>query len=164
MLIVVAARSTYRRDARAPLTSAGAVGAAAFATGLVAAAVVIPVGSAILRANGGGILPVPLLTEVRVVVGVGVLAAATAVLALATASLLRRTWVAVLAVVAAVVVAYALGALPILPDEVSRWLLRVTPAERSPPRHWKIGKPSLPVRPLFMIELNRTERPSVLRG
>jgi hypothetical protein len=128
VLVVVAARFARQRDAGTVASRAVVVGAVSFAAGLVAAAVVIPAGSAILRANGGGVLPVPWLVELRVMVGVGVIAAVTAVLALAVATLARRTWVAILAVVAAVVLPYALGAVPLLPDEVSRWLLRVTPA------------------------------------
>lgn len=128
VLVVVAARFTTRRDVRTLLSRAGVVGAVSFAAGLVAAAVVIPAGSAILRATGGGVVPVPVLVELRVVVGVGLLSAAIAVFALAVAALVRRTWLAVLVVVTAVVLPYAVSVVPLLPDEVSRWLLRVTPA------------------------------------
>ncbi|MCS7481963.1 DUF1349 domain-containing protein [Umezawaea endophytica] len=128
VLAVVAARFAPRNDPGALPGRAVVVGAVSFLSGLVAAAVVIPVGSAILRANGGALVPVPLLVELRVVVGVGVLAAAVSVLTLALSTVLRRAWAAVLVVVGAVLLPYAMGVLPLLPDEVSRWLLRVTPA------------------------------------
>jgi len=121
----VAARFAAGGDLRA---RAGVVGAVSFVVGLVAAAVVVPVGSAVLRANGGVVLPVPWPVVLRVVVGVGVVAAATAVLAFAAAVLLRRAWAAVLVVVAVLLVPYSVAVVPLLPDEVARWLLRVTPA------------------------------------
>ncbi|HWO60913.1 MAG TPA: hypothetical protein VNO31_12870, partial [Umezawaea sp.] len=80
------------------------------------------------RANGGGVLPVPLPVELRVVVGVGVLAAAVSVLTFALSAALRRAWAGVLVVVGVVFLPYAVGVLPLLPDEVARWVLRVTPA------------------------------------
>ncbi len=128
VLVVVAVRFAPRQDPRALAGRAVVVGAVSFAVGVVAAAVVIPAGSAILRANGGAVVPSPLLVELRVVVGVGVLAAATAVFALAVGALVRRTGVAVLVVVSTVVLPYVLGVVPLLPDEVARWLLRLTPA------------------------------------
>ncbi|MET1071308.1 MAG: hypothetical protein ABWY11_01545 [Umezawaea sp.] len=128
VLIVVAARFTTLQNPKALLGRAAVVGAVSFASGLVAAAVVIPLGSAVVDANGGATLPTPFPVVLRVVLGVGVLAAATAVLALAAAALLRSRWAAVLAVGVAVVVTYALAVLSLLPDEVTRWLLRVTPA------------------------------------
>ncbi|PRY41765.1 hypothetical protein [Umezawaea tangerina] len=128
VLIVAAARSATRQDRKALLGRAVVVGSTSFAAGLVAAAAVMPLGSAVLRATGGDVLPVSFPTGLRVAVGVGVLAAATAVLALAAAVLLRRRWVAVLVVATGVVLTYALAVLPLLPDEVTRWLLRVTPA------------------------------------
>ncbi|HEX6346248.1 hypothetical protein [Umezawaea sp.] len=128
VLVVVAARFAPRRDPGALPGRAAVLAAVSFASGTVAAAVVVLVGSAVLRANGGGVLPVSPLTGLRVVVGVGALAAAVAVLAVAVSALLGRAWAAVLTVVGVVLLPYALGVLPLLPDEVSRWLLRVTPA------------------------------------
>jgi hypothetical protein len=100
----------------------------AFLTGLVAAGVALPVGTAVVRANGGNVLPVPISTQLRVIIGVAGLVAATAILALTLAALLRRPGVATLATIAAIVVPYVLAALPLLPDEVANWLLRLTPA------------------------------------
>ncbi|MFE2758175.1 hypothetical protein ACFXGA_39875 [Actinosynnema sp. NPDC059335] len=41
---------------------------------------------------------------------------------------MRRVWPSVVVVVAVGVLPYAVAAVPLLPDEVARWALRVTPA------------------------------------
>jgi hypothetical protein len=100
-----------------------------FATGLVAVAIVIPVGEHLLHENGNPIYPLPVLTEVRIVAGTAALLAVAAVLALAVGTLLRRSAGAVTAVVAGVVLPYMLAVLPgVLPASVGEWLVRVTPA------------------------------------
>ncbi|HUR02125.1 MAG TPA: hypothetical protein VM347_06285 [Nonomuraea sp.] len=104
------------------------IGTVAFLAGLIAAGVVMPVSSAILRAKGISVLTVPALTELRVVVGVAALLAVAGVFALALSTLVRRAWVATTVAISAVVLPYILGALPLLPDDVSQWLLRLTPA------------------------------------
>jgi hypothetical protein len=104
------------------------VGAATFLTGLVAAAVAVLVGTAILRSNGVSVIPVSTLTELRVVVGAAGLLAVVAVFALALGALLRRTWAALLVALSTVVLSYLLGVVPLLPEGVSEWLLRLTPA------------------------------------
>jgi hypothetical protein len=104
------------------------IGTAGFLAGLIAAGVVVPVGLAILRANGVSVLAVPALTELRVVVGVAALLAVADVFALALGTLVRRAWVAITVAISAVVLPYILAALPLLPDDVSQWLLRLTPA------------------------------------
>jgi hypothetical protein len=139
IVIAVAARFAthqFRADPTGPTplsgrvlaAKAGVIGAVAFLTGLVTAGVALPVGATVVRANGGTVLPVSTLTQLRVIIGVAGLVAAAAVFALALAALLRRAWVAVLVTIAAVVVPYLLATLPLLPDEVSDWLLRLTPA------------------------------------
>ncbi|GAA1264579.1 hypothetical protein GCM10009609_29760 [Pseudonocardia aurantiaca] len=104
------------------------IGTVAFLSGLIAAGVVMPVGSAILRANGISVLAVPARTELGVVVGVAGLFAVASVFALALGTLVRRTWVATTVAISAVVLPDILGTLPLLPDEVAQWLLRLTPA------------------------------------
>jgi hypothetical protein len=64
------------------------IGAVAFAAGLAGAAVAVPLGERLLREHGFHILPVPMLTELRVVAGTAALAAA-AVLAAIQQSLPR---------------------------------------------------------------------------
>lgn len=114
--------------ARVLAAKAIVIGAVTFLAGLVAAGVVVPVGTSIMRANGSRGLTVSALTELRLVVGVAALVAVAAVFALALGALLRRTWVAILVAISAVVAPYVLGVSPLLPDDVSSWLLRLTPA------------------------------------
>jgi hypothetical protein len=104
------------------------IGAVAFVTGLISVGVLLPVSVSILRANGISVMPVSAATGLRVVVGVAALVAVAAVFALAIGALVRRTWVAILIVMLTVVVPSLLAVLPLLPDDVARWLLRVTPA------------------------------------
>ncbi|MBO4273033.1 hypothetical protein [Microbispora triticiradicis] len=114
---------TSPRPARPLAAKAIVAGAVAFAAGLVAAGVVVPVGLAILRAHQNPVQPLPLSTELRVIVGYAALTAAAAVLALGLAALVRRTVVAVGLAVALVVVPYLLATVG-LPS----WLLTITPA------------------------------------
>jgi hypothetical protein len=117
-----------------PLTSqrlaakAVVVGTVTFLAGVVAVAVVTLLGPEIMRANDLSVIPVSGLTYLRVVVGVAAFLAVAAVFALALRVLVRRTWVAILLTISAVVLPYLLAALPLLPDVVSDWLLRLTPA------------------------------------
>ena len=115
------------RRGRILLAKAVVVGGTAFGLGLPAAAVVIVVGQRVLRANGVYLHPASTATEVRLVVGTGLLLAGAAVLALALGALLRRGFAAVAAGIVVVVVPYLL-AMTVLPPEPARWLLRVTPA------------------------------------
>ncbi|ROT33520.1 hypothetical protein [Micromonospora sp. HM5-17] len=112
-------------DLRLLTVRAGVTGAVAFLAGLVAAGVAVPAG---LRAAGGSVPAVPVPTQLRLVVGVAVLFAGSAVLAVALGTLARRTWVAVLGALTTVVLPYVVAALPLLPDGVADWLLTATPA------------------------------------
>lgn len=114
--------------ARTLVVRAGVLAGAVWVTGAVGVGVTLLAGVAILRGNGVPVAPVPALTYVRVVAGVAAALALVAVLSLALGVLLRRGRVAVPAALALVAVPYALAALPLLPDTVARWLLRVTPA------------------------------------
>ncbi|SDK24043.1 hypothetical protein [Nonomuraea jiangxiensis] len=116
------------RRGRALAAKAAVIGAVTFAAGLAAAAVTAPLGMSLLRANGFVLLPAPLLTQVRVIAGVGAVFALVAVFALALGALFRRAAGAVVAAVALVVLPYMLAVFSPVPDEVSRWLLRLTPA------------------------------------
>jgi ABC-type transport system involved in multi-copper enzyme maturation permease subunit len=103
-------------------------GGIAFAIGLVAAAITIPIGERSARGRGFHVFPVTSATEVRVVVGTGLLCAAAAVLALGVGALLRRSGTAVALVIASIVLPFLLATSGVLPPGVSQWLLRVTPA------------------------------------
>jgi hypothetical protein len=114
-----------------------AIGAVTFVAGLAATAVVVPLGVQILRSNGNDVLPVPLLTELRVVVGTAALLALFAILALALAAMLRRRLAAIAAALAVIAVPYVVAIALVLPGSdwqwemrlvASRWLLRLTPA------------------------------------
>ncbi|MDH2430495.1 hypothetical protein [Sphaerisporangium sp. TRM90804] len=101
---------------------------AGFVTGLVAVGVVLPAGMASLRASGVVVPSPPLLTGVRVVVGLAAVLALCAVLAYGLGVRLRRGGPAILAGVSLIVLPYVVTAFPLLPDAVSDWLLRLTPA------------------------------------
>ncbi|MEV0148862.1 MULTISPECIES: hypothetical protein [unclassified Nonomuraea] len=116
------------RRGRALAAKAVVIAAVTFAAALSATAVTVPLGTSILRDNGNVVLPVSWLTQVRVVAGVALLMAAAAVLALALGALFRRGTAAITAAVVAVVVPHLLATASILPDEATRWLLRLTPA------------------------------------
>jgi hypothetical protein len=113
---------------RVLLAKAGVLGAVGFAAGLLAAGVLVPLATALLRAGGTHVLPVGTGTELRVVLGTAVLFAAVAVLAGALGALLRRAVVAVLAAVALVVLPVVLADVSALPAPLAQWLLRLTPA------------------------------------
>jgi ABC-type transport system involved in multi-copper enzyme maturation permease subunit len=105
------------------------IGAVAFAVGLAGAAGAIPLGEHVLRGDGNYILPVSLLTEIRLVTGTAALLAVAAVLALGLATLLRHSAIAVTTVIVAIVLPYFFaGPLSVLPAGLAGWLLRVTPA------------------------------------
>jgi ABC-type transport system involved in multi-copper enzyme maturation permease subunit len=117
------------RRGRVLTAKAIVLAAVTFAAGLVAVAVVVPVGEHLLRANGNPIYPVSALTSLRIVAGTAALLAVAAVLALAVGALLRRGAGAVTAVIAGIVLPYLLAVTPgVLPVGAEEWLLRVTPA------------------------------------
>ena len=126
------------------------IGSAAFVTGLVAAVIAVTVGVRLSRDDGSYVLPVPWLTEVRVVAGTAALLAVAAVLALAVGALLRRSAAAITAVIAGIVLPYILATASVLPAGAVEWLLRVTPAaafaiQQSVPRYPQVIAPYPPV-------------------
>ncbi|GIE99303.1 hypothetical protein [Paractinoplanes rishiriensis] len=125
LIVVVVVAARYGTGAgRGPAV----VAAAGFVTGLVAVGVVVPVGLAIMKGNGIPVQPVPALTGARVIGGVAVVYALSAVVAFGLGAWLRRGWLAILAGLSLIVLPYAVTAFPLLPDPVSEWLLRLTPA------------------------------------
>ncbi|WP_035909789.1 hypothetical protein [Lentzea aerocolonigenes] len=131
IVIVVAARHGARaaHESRPVIAARAAItGAAAFVTGLVAVAVVLPVSTAILKSNGVPVAPMPVLTTVRLVVGIATVLALCAVLVLALGVRVRRGWTTVLIGLSLIALPYAVTTLPLLPDPVAEWLLRLTPA------------------------------------
>jgi ABC-type transport system involved in multi-copper enzyme maturation permease subunit len=117
------------RRGRVLAAKAVVLAAVTFVISLVAVVIAIPVGERLLRENGNPILPVSVLTEARIAAGTAALLAVAAVLALAVGTLLRRSAVAVAAVIAGVVLPYMLAVIAgVLPVGAGEWLVRVTPA------------------------------------
>lgn len=116
------------RRGRVLATKALVVGCAAFLAGTTAAAVMVPLGGSRSLANGFPVLTVPSSTELRVVVGTGLLLAAACVFALAVGAILRRSAVTITVVVVGMVLPYLLATASVLPPAASDWLLKVTPA------------------------------------
>jgi hypothetical protein len=133
IVLVVGARlgaRTARAGATRPVILARAVivGAAAFVTGLVAVGVVLPAGIAIMKGNGVPVPPLPVMTAARVSLGVAAALALCAVLAYGFGVWLRRGWAAILVVMSLVALPYVVTAVPLVPDPVAGWLMRLTPA------------------------------------
>jgi hypothetical protein len=103
-------------------------GGVAFTVGLTAAAITVPLGERGAHGRGFHVFPVTSATEARVMIGTGLLCAATAVLALGVGALLRRSGTAVALVIASIVLPFLLATSGVLPPGVAEWLLRVTPA------------------------------------
>ncbi|BEL05252.1 hypothetical protein Q0Z83_034430 [Actinoplanes sichuanensis] len=112
---------------RVLFAKAAVLGGVTFVVGLAGAAIVVVLGRRLLVGNGVYVLPSTLLTEVRVITGTAALLAVAAVLALGIGAMLRRSAVAISAVVGLIVLPYLL-ALTVLPAAAADWLLRVTPA------------------------------------
>ncbi|RAJ29693.1 ABC-type transport system involved in multi-copper enzyme maturation permease subunit [Kitasatospora sp. SolWspMP-SS2h] len=116
------------RRGRVLAAKAVVVAAVGFAVGAGAAAVSLPLGDARAHAAKFTVLTVPLATQVRAVLGTGLLLAATAVLALSLGVLLRRGATGITALVALTVLPYLLALGGVLPTAPAQWLLRLTPA------------------------------------
>jgi ABC-type transport system involved in multi-copper enzyme maturation permease subunit len=127
-LIRVTLAASPRRG-RVLAAKAVVIGLVAFIAGLAGAAIAVPVGERLLRSGGNYILPVGVLTEIRVIAGTAAVLAVAAVLALALGALLRSSAVAITAVITAIVLPYLLvNTLTALPAGAADWLLRLTPA------------------------------------
>jgi len=127
IVLTVAVRFATRRPGTV-LAKAVVVGVAGFLTGLVTAGVAVPVGTLAMRSTGSNIGPVSVLTELGLIADVAGLVAVAAVFAFALGALVKRAWVAVPIAITVVVVPYILATLPLFPDAVAGWLLRLTPA------------------------------------
>ncbi|SFR28407.1 hypothetical protein SAMN04488564_113255 [Lentzea waywayandensis] len=116
IVLVVAARYGARDASSRQVIAARTVviGSATFVTGLLGAGIVLATA--------------PLPTGARVAVGVAAVLALCAVLSYGLGVWLRRGWAAILVALTLVAVPYAVTAVPLLPDDVAEWLLRLTPA------------------------------------
>jgi hypothetical protein len=143
------------RRGRVLATKAVVVAAVTFVLGLVAAAVVVTAGRAVLQGNGVYVHAVSTATELRVIVGTAALLAIAAVLALGLGALLRRSATAVTAAIVTIVLPYLL-ALTVLPGGAGQWLLRVTPAaafalQQSTPRYAQVDNIYTPINGYFPL-------------
>jgi ABC-type transport system involved in multi-copper enzyme maturation permease subunit len=117
------------RRGRVLAAKAVVIGGVTFVAGLVGAAIALPLGEARIRSGGYWLLPIPALTEVRMIVGVAAMLAVAAVLGLALGAIPRRGVAAVTVVIVVIFLPYLLGTLQgLLPLGAQEWLLRVTPA------------------------------------
>jgi ABC-type transport system involved in multi-copper enzyme maturation permease subunit len=116
------------RRGRVLVAKAIVIGAVSFAAGLTGAAVALALGTKITDSRGNYMFPVPLMTEVRLVIGTGLLVAVAAVLILAVGAMVRRGAATIAIAIVVFVVPYFLSVTAVLPLGVDDWLLRLTPA------------------------------------
>ncbi|MEV6969867.1 hypothetical protein AB0M47_32610 [Hamadaea sp. NPDC051192] len=130
ILLVVGARHGARTASAGGDLRRGAVriGVAAFATALPAIGVTVPVSMAILAGKDIPVDQLPMLTGVRVVLGLAAVLALATVFAYGLGVVLRRAWTAAGVALALVALPYAVTVVPFLPDVAGTWLLRLTPA------------------------------------
>jgi hypothetical protein len=102
------------------------MGTVAFVAGLAAALVAVPLCRQILLANGNRILPVTLLTELRIMFGTAAIHAIAAIFAVALAALFRHSVAAAATGIAVIVLPYIMANL--VPLGAAQLLLRLTPA------------------------------------
>jgi ABC-type transport system involved in multi-copper enzyme maturation permease subunit len=119
------------------------IGAAAFVTGLVAAAGTVFAATEMAHADGYPLWPVPWPAELRLIVGTAALVAGAAVLTLAIGTMVRRSAAAVMIAIVAVVVPFFVAFTSAVPASIGDWLLRITPAaafavEQSTPRYHQV--------------------------
>jgi ABC-type transport system involved in multi-copper enzyme maturation permease subunit len=116
------------RRGRVLAAKAVVVAAVSFVAGLVGAAIAVAIGTAVTHSRGYWEFPVSGPVEARVVVGTALLAAVTAVLALAIGTIVRRSAATVAIIIVAIVLPYFLAVASVVPLGVADWLLRITPA------------------------------------
>jgi hypothetical protein len=116
------------RRGRVLAAKAIVIGAVSFVAGAIGAAVALSLGTKITDSRGNYMFPAPLMTEVRAVIGTGLLVAVAAVLILAVGAMLRRGAATIAVAIVVFVVPYFLSVTAVLPVGVDDWLLRATPA------------------------------------
>jgi hypothetical protein len=104
------------------------IGGVSFVVGVTAAALTIPLVEQVELGKGFYLYPTSTFTELRVVVGTGLLFAMAAVLAVAVGSLLRRGAGTVTAVIVGIVLPYLLAVASVLPAGPADVLTTITPA------------------------------------
>jgi hypothetical protein len=135
------------------------IGVLAFVSGLIGAAIALPIAEHKLLANGWGppVWPVLSLTSgigLRVVLGTAAIAGVAAILGLAAGAIFRRSTGAIMATTGVVVVPVILGI--VLPLTTATWLLRITPAaafslQASVPRYSQVSDICAPYHSCFPL-------------
>jgi ABC-type transport system involved in multi-copper enzyme maturation permease subunit len=119
------------------------IGLVTFVLGSAAVAVAVVAGSRIAHNSGIYVLAAGWPIEARVILGTGAMLALASVLALSIGTMLRRSVVAVAAVIVTIVLPYILGVSGVLPASAAEWVLRITPAagfaiEQSVPQYLQV--------------------------
>lgn len=132
------------------------IGGVSFVVGLVSAALSVPIVEKVEVAKGFYLFPTPTSTEVRVIVGTGLLFAVSSVLAVAVGMLLRRSAGTVTAVIVGIVLPYLLAVASVLPAGPAEWLTAVTPAagfaiQQSLPEYPQVSADYAPVDGYFPL-------------
>ncbi|MBO2456839.1 ABC transporter permease subunit [Actinomadura violacea] len=117
--------ATPRRH-RVLAAKAVVVGGVAFVVGTLAAAVAVPIGEHVLKANGAYVFPAGASTMVRIIAGTGALVAVTAIAVLAVGTIVRKSAGAVTAGIVVFVLPYIVGSS--MSGGAEQWLFRLTPA------------------------------------
>jgi len=102
------------------------IGAIAFVTGAIAAAVGVPLGLHILNTGGNYVFPANAVTKLQIIAGSGALLALTAVAVLALGTILRTSAIAITTGIIVFVLPYIISTYT--PGSLGAWLFRVTPA------------------------------------
>jgi ABC-type transport system involved in multi-copper enzyme maturation permease subunit len=116
------------RRGRLLAAKAVVLGGVSFVVGVTAAALTIPLVEQLELAKGFYLYPTSGATVLRVVVGIGLLFAMAAVLAVAVGSLLRRSAGTVTVMIVGIVLPYLLAVASVLPTGPAELLTTVTPA------------------------------------
>lgn len=122
-------QNTRLRFDRAMAAKACVISVVSFVIGLFAAIAAIVIYKQILLLNGSRVLPVTMLTELRVLLGTAMLFAFSAVFAFTLACLFRkRVWAVTISITGVALPYIIANILPIRLGDVSKWLLQLTPA------------------------------------
>lgn len=132
------------------------IGGVSFVTGVVSAALAVPLVAALEVAKGFYVFPVTTATELRVIIGTGALFAVAAVLTVAVGTLLRRGAGTVTAVIVGIVLPYLLAVASVLPPSPAEWLTRLTPAaafavQQSTPEYVQVDASYIPADGYFPL-------------
>ncbi|HEY6792376.1 MAG TPA: hypothetical protein VI365_34200, partial [Trebonia sp.] len=99
-----------------------------FVVSLIAIGISLPLGLHVLHGGGAPVDPIPVLTQVRIIVGSALLLAVSAVLALAIATMARRSVLAIVAVIVVIFIPFLLATgSRLLSTSGQEALLRVLP-------------------------------------